>query len=220
MKAKKIGIALLACLLVGGTGVYAASQSKTVQATISSFKYVLNGANWTPKTTSTPVVINGQTYIPVSLAKEAMKTNITVDTKTGKMSFGEKLAKTPLYNEKISYGHGNYAALSKDTKYTQATEVKYKEVIVGKNLATITFYPDNKYQTMVLDLKAFDGSAKVTVTDAKTKEEIKALFLDINTPVEQMDFNVVGLKEVVVQIEADNYSKGTNVAIYPSSNYK
>ncbi|ETT44730.1 hypothetical protein [Paenibacillus sp. FSL H7-689] len=97
------------------------------------------------------------------LAKEATKTNITVDSKSGKMNFGEKLAETPIDKEKISYGYGNYAALSKNTKYTQATEVAYKEVMVGKNLAKITFYPDNKYQTMVLDLKAFDGSAKVSV---------------------------------------------------------
>lgn len=220
VKAKKISIVLLACLLVGGTGTYAATKSKTVQATVSSFKYALNGANWNPKTTTSPVVINGQTYIPVSLAKEATKTNISVDAKSGKMNFGEKLAETTLDKEKISYGYGNYAALSKDTKYTQATEVPYKEVIVGKNLAKVTFYPDNRYQTMVLDLKAFDGSAKVSVIDEDTKEELKALFLNIDSPVEELDFSVVGRKTIVVKFEADNYSKGTNVAIFPSSYYK
>ncbi|RAW13585.1 hypothetical protein DC345_19785 [Paenibacillus taichungensis] len=217
MKFKKTGLLLLAFLMVGGTGAYAASKSKTVQATISNFKYVLNGSNWTPQSKTEPVVINGQTYIPVSLAKEATKTNITVDAKSGKMSFGEKLAKTPFDKERIYY-FSTYAGLSRDSKYT---ENKYKEVVTIKNLGHIVLYPNSKYQTLVLDLKLADGSGQILLKDEDTGEHIKSLFLEEGKQ-ESVEINVTSIsnKGVRLYMEADDFSKGTVLVVQPTSHYK
>jgi|GEM_PF-3519267 len=218
MRFKKTGLLLLAFLMVGGTGAYAATKSKTVQATVSNFKYALNGSNWTPQSKTQPVVINGQTYIPVSLAKEATKTNITVDSKSGKMSFGEKLAKTPLDKEKMVYHTGNYAALTRDSKYTEG---KNKEVSLINNLGYIEYFPQGKYQTMILDLKLFDGSGKIILKDLETGDQLQTLFLE-EGKIEQVEVNVTNIsgKGIRLSMEAESYSKGTALVVLPTSHYK
>ncbi|MBD7971276.1 hypothetical protein H9647_24740 [Paenibacillus sp. Sa2BVA9] len=87
MKLKKATI-LLSVFLLFGSSVAFAANTQTVKATISNLKYTLNGKNWAAKTTAKPVVINGTTYLPIGVVKEATKTNITVDSKTGKINIG------------------------------------------------------------------------------------------------------------------------------------
>lgn len=220
MKKKNLVLMLTAMMLVGGTTTYAAS-SKTVQATVANFKYTVNGFNFAPSNSTKPVTINGQTYIPASVVKEALKTNVTVDAKSGKINFGEKLAETPIMNEKIDYAYRS--ALVKDSKYTTASSADYKEVILLKETAyaRVSFFPNNKYQTLVLNLITLDNDAKIVVKDEKTKEKLKTVIINKADGVSQLEIDVTGKTEVSIESqEVLDPFQDTDVVIFPNSYYK
>lgn len=207
MKAKKIGLLLTAFLLIGGTTAYA--------ATTITYKYVVNGYAWTPKTTAKPIVSNGTTYLPVGLVKEATGVNITVDT-TGKIQIGEKLNQVPILNENIVYNYKT--ALTKDPKFTNVDGKEYKQSILFKEAYgnIVDFNANEKYQKLSLDVQAFEKTAKVTIRDKDTKEELGAYFAEVDAGVTNFEVNITGHKNI--RVVAD--SSGGDVVIYPSSYYK
>lgn len=218
MKKKNLVLMLAAMMLVGGTTTYAAS-SKTVQATVANFKYTVNGFNFSPSNSTKPVTINGQTYIPASVVKEALKTNVTVDAKSGKINFGEKLAETPIMNEKISYDFG--VALTKDGKFLSGDGKENKEVILfNDSVNRITLYPNNKYQTVVLNIQAIEDDLEVEIEDAKNSEPMRKEFVKVADGISQVEFSVVGKQSVYVRVSPVELKSKTNVVIYPSSYYK
>jgi hypothetical protein len=123
-----------------------------------------------------------------------------------------------LDKEKMIYHTGNYAALTRDAKYT---EDKNKEVSLINNLGFIEYFPDGKYQTMILDLKLFDGSGKIILKDLETGNQVQTLFLE-EGKIEQVEVNVTNIigKGIRLTMEAENYSKGTALVVLPTSHYK
>lgn len=209
MKAKKVGLLLTAFLLVGGTAAYA--------ATTITFKYVVNGYAWTPKTTAKPIVSNGTTYLPVGLVKEATGVNITVDA-TGKVQFGEKLDKVPILKEKTEAGYD--AAISTNSKYTNIDGKDYKEVILATGTTLSCEYylkPAGKYQTLSLDLKALDAGGKVTFKNVDTKEELKSIFVSTDD-ITHVEFNITDVKNIKAHFY--NGTDDSSILILPTSFYK
>ncbi|MPY20551.1 stalk domain-containing protein [Paenibacillus glucanolyticus] len=202
MQKRKIVLAMTALLMLGGTAVYAAAPQ--IKGTIQNFKYVLNGKSWTHS--GKPILVNGQYYLPVSTVKEATKTNITIDKAKGTVNIGENLKATPILNEQIKYYN---AALSRDSQYTD----KFKEVILTKgSLPSVYLFPQSKYQTLVLDVRAIQEDVTIILKNKDNREELKSLFIPQDKP-EQIEINITGIKELEVEVRG-------NAVIYPTSHYK
>ncbi|ANA81721.1 hypothetical protein C7121_27190 [Paenibacillus glucanolyticus] len=202
MQKRKIVLAMTALLMLGGTAVYAAAPQ--IKGTIQNFKYVLNGKSWTHS--GKPILVNGQYYLPVSTVKEATKTNITIDKAKGTVNIGENLKATPILNEQIKYYN---AALSRDSQYTD----KFKEVILTKgSLPSVYLFPQSKYQTLVLDVRAIQEDVTIILKNKDNREELKSLFIPQGKP-EQIEINITGIKELEVEVRG-------NAVIYPTSHYK
>lgn len=202
MQKRKIVLAMTALLMLGGTAVYAAAPQ--IKGTIQNFKYVLNGKSWAHS--GKPILVNGQYYLPVSTIKEATKTNITIDKAKGTVNIGENLKATPILNEQTKYYN---AALSRDSQYTD----KFKEVILTKgSLPSVYLFPQAKYQTLVLDVRAIQEDVTIIIKNKDKREELKSLFIPLDKP-EQIEINITGIKEVEVEIKG-------NAVIYPTSHYK
>lgn len=202
MQKRKIVLAMTALLMLGGTAVYATAPQ--IKGTIQNFKYVLNGKSWTHS--GKPILVNGQYYLPVSTVKEATKTNITIDKAKGTVNIGENLKATPILNEQIKYYN---AALSRDSQYTD----KFKEVILTKgSLPSVYLFPQSKYQTLVLDVRAIQEDVTIILKNKDNREELKSLFIPQGKP-EQIEINITGIKELEVEVRG-------NAVIYPTSHYK
>ncbi|KZS47771.1 hypothetical protein AWU65_18500 [Paenibacillus glucanolyticus] len=119
---------------------------------------------------------------------------------------GKKLLITPILNEQIKYYN---AALSRDTQYTD----KFKEVILTKgSLPSVYLFPQSKYQTLVLDVRAIQEDVTIILKNKDNREELKSLFIPQDKP-EQIEINIAGIKELEVEVRG-------NAVIYPTSHYK
>lgn len=218
MNKKRIGLILCAVLLVGGTTTYAAS-SKVVQATYKSFQYKVNGYALKATTKTQPVVINNKVYIPIDLATEALKTNITADTKTGTINFGEKLNQVPIFNEQIDYPFGS--GLTKDASLTNTDGNNNKEVIrMIKSVNRIDLKPNGKYQTLVLNIKAMSADSSIEFKDGETFRRLKTSLFSPSDGVAQVEVNIAGINKIEVSTETVSVTQNSDTIIYPSSYYK
>lgn len=100
--------------------------------------------------------------MPVGVLKEATKTNITEDSKTGKINIGEKGVKTPF--QQVSFNCDDFSN-TRNKSHTNIEGKEYKEVLYTKFSTFAHEYstPDKKYQTLHLDLFAPKETVVVTV---------------------------------------------------------
>lgn len=223
MKARKIAIIVLSTIFLGSAVAVAATNE--VKGTIQNLKYKLNGFDWSPSANSAqPVVINGQQYIPVSVVSEATKVNITVDKATNTLQIGEKQNSVSLFKEKILFK--NNIGYSKNAAYIKLNGVNHKEVIAAPKLygsAEAVFYPNKKYQTLVLDSFTIGYKAEIHLVNKATKEELKTILLEPDTGITSTEINVAGVSEIeveVVSLESHSSKKGADVVVLPTSQYK
>ncbi|KWX73876.1 hypothetical protein [Paenibacillus jilunlii] len=223
MNFKKVAAVSILTLLLGSTVAFAAANE--VKGTISNLKYKLNGFDWAPSANSAkPVVINGQQYIPVSVVTEATKINITVDKSTNTLQIGEKQNSVPLIKEKALFNKD--MGYSQNPAYVNFNGVNYKEAIVASKvygLAVATFYPNKKYQTLVVDIFTLGNKAEIQFVNNATKEELKTILLEPGTKLTSSEINVAGVSEigvVVFSLASNTNKKGADVVILPTSYYK
>ncbi|MGM1047896.1 MAG: stalk domain-containing protein [Bacillota bacterium] len=202
MKKKRVALAICALFMLGGTAVYAASPQ--IKGTIQNFKYLLNGKSWNQS--DKPILVNGQYYLPVSVVKEATKTNVTIDKAKGTVHIGENLKETPILSNQVTYYN---AFLTRDKTYTS----NFKEVVITKgSLPSVYLYPEAKYQTLVLDIMAIEEDAIVVINNQDKSEEMKSLLIPKDSK-EQIEINITGIKRLDVAIKG-------KVVVYPTSHYK
>ncbi|WP_160036959.1 stalk domain-containing protein [Paenibacillus sp. An7] len=217
MELKRITVLLSAFLLLGSSVAFAAN-TQTVKATVSNLKYTLNGKNWTAKTTAKPVVINGTTYLPVGVVKEATKTNITVDSKTGKINIGEKGVKTPFQQVSFDY---DYFSNTRNKSHTNIEGKEYKEVLYTKFSAFAHDYstPDKKYQTLHLDLFAPKETVEITVFEDLIDDRSLGNISVEPGKVTSLEVNVTDVKKIMISLK--NFDNGEHeFVILPTSYYK
>lgn len=215
MKLKKVTVLLSAFLLLGSSVAFAAN-TQTVKATVSNLKYTLNGKNWTAKTTAKPVVINGTTYLPIGVVKEATKTNITVDSKSGKINIGEKGAKTPFQQVSFDYDDFNN---TRNASLTNVGGKDYKEVLYTKFSSFALDYstPDKNFQTLHLDLYAPKETINVSVFETGSDRSLGNISVEAGK-ITALDLNVVNVSRI--RIEATLTGNDHELIILPTSYYK
>ncbi|MRN56862.1 hypothetical protein [Paenibacillus monticola] len=221
MKFKKVTLMALATLLLGGTVAYGATNE--VKAVFTNLKYKVSGVAWTPsaKNSPKPVIINGSTYIPISVITEATKTNIAVDKVSNTLIIGERANSTPLNKESIKFK--SRVGYSQNPAYTIFDDKNYEEVIAAPGIsydAEATFYPNKKYQTLTINAFVIGDkgdTAEIHLVNSATNEELKTIMLEPDTGITSTEVNVAGVSEIAVRFKSFD---GVDFVVLPTSQYK
>ena len=229
---KRVTLLVSAMLLVGAPSMYAASSS-IVKGTILAYNYVVG--NVTSKSAASlakPITVNGRTYLPIDMVKEGTKVNVTVDAKTKSVRFGEKNAKVSLDKVKPTYDefHSSNAA-----EHVMISNKNYEKVLVGtsgRSSQAIHFSPQNGYQTLHLEVAAYDDMEKedssdkmireyaFTIVDSDTDQDLGSLQVSANKGVNSLDINVTGSKNITIKTSYTGWYKPDAAIILPTSYFK
>lgn len=230
---KRVVIAMSAMLLVGAPAVYAAS-AQVVKGTVLAYDYIVNNTkSITVAAKTKPIIVNGKTYLPVDMVKEATKTNVTVDAKKSTVTFGEKGTKTPL--QKVSPNYDDFHN-SNSKEYTTIGNEKYDEVLVRTHdfgNARIRFSPQGGYQTLHLEVAALDDFSlrdkdidnllrisTFTVVDLDTEKELNSYEVNVKDGVLSFDTNIAGVKRLEIKVHFSSHYRPQADVILPTSYFK
>lgn len=208
--------------------MYAASSS-IVKGTILAYNYVVNNVKSTTTASNTkPIVVNGKTYLPLDMIKEGTKVNVSVNTKTKTVAFGEKNAKVPFENLITKYGQFQ---TTKSSAYAKIGDKSFDSVLAGeyKGYRDIYLNPNGGYQTLHLDVATLqrvgetesqEGTASAyTVINEDTNKEIFSFSAKVGEGIQSYDINVAGVKKIKIQSYVLTFSQPTDV-ILPTSHFK
>ncbi|WP_028547617.1 stalk domain-containing protein [Paenibacillus sp. UNC451MF] len=195
-----------ASLLVGlGTGVYAGSNLKEIQAYLNGdLKVRVNGSvaqlNDEQGLAMEPITYNGSTYLPVRGVANALKVAVDYDAVNNEVILGEKVNGTPLNAEK--YDNVRY---SKEPGQTTYKGKNYQEVLYqhsdNEPLAPSLFItPDKKYQKLNLKLAAIDKDiTQLEIKDLDSNALLKKVdTISINDGLKDIEVDIGGVKTIVI----------------------
>ncbi|MEQ7049675.1 hypothetical protein ABN764_03315 [Paenibacillaceae sp. P-4] len=207
---RKAVVASLTCaaLLVGlGTGVYAGTNLKKIEAYLdSTAKVKVNGKavqfNDDKGLALQPIRYNGNVYVPVKGIGSALNVAVAIDSKTNEIIVGEKVIGTPLNAEIFSNSY-----YSKDPAQTTYSGKNYKEVIYdhsdSSQAPSIIVTPNKKYQKIVIKLAAIDQElTNIEISDLDKNALLKKV--DSILPedgLKEIEANIGGVKNVVISFQ-------------------
>ncbi|MCQ4085622.1 stalk domain-containing protein [Saccharibacillus sp. JS10] len=219
---KKIVIAMSAMLLVGAPATYAAS-AQVVKGTVLAYNYIVNNVTSTGSASnSKPIVVNGKTYLPVDMVKEGTKVNVTVDSKSKTVRFGEKNGKTPFKSLISSYD--DYE-ITKKKAYTKIGESTFDEVLVSNDRISrmISLQLKKGYQTLHLEIAAlpYDKSQERKSVSFKVKnmdnfKEIYSFSVNVDDRIQSFDIDVANVNDLYIT----SSSQSPTSVILPTSYFK
>ncbi|WP_172198903.1 hypothetical protein [Saccharibacillus qingshengii] len=225
---KRIILLVSALLLVGAPAAYAASSS-IVKGTVLAYHYVVNNVKSTTAASKTQAItVDGKTYLPIEMVEEGTQTNLTVDSKSKTITFGEKNMNTPL--QKLITNYNEYQA-TKNPAYTNIDGKSFASVLAAEEhgYRTLHLKPKAGYQTLHLEVATLQDVAQTesqqgdasayTIIDADTNKDLFSFSAKVGEGIQSYDINIAGIRELKIQSYLLAFDLPTDV-ILPTSYLK